>query len=194
MASAPAGEITLLLERWRDGDQAGFESLLPLVYAELHQIAAGLMRRERSSHTLQATALLHELYVRLVRQQKAPWSDRKHFYVFAAMLMRNIPTDYAQARLSARRGGPNRISLELNEDMAFIGTEDSCILDLDRALTRLEAADARKARLIELRFYFSFTTEEAAEALDIPRATAERDLKFARSWLFRELSGAATPA
>ncbi len=184
------GEVTALLERWREGDQTAFEALVPLVYDQLHRIAAGLMHRERADHTLQPTALLNEFYLRLVRQHQASWNDRKHFFTFAAMLMRNILTDHARAHLAERRGGPNRIALELREDIAFIGTENSRILDLNRALTRLEAADARKARLIELRFYLSFTTEEAAEALDISRATAERDLRFARSWLYRELQGA----
>ncbi len=163
---------------------------MPLIYEQLHRIATGLMRHERPDHTLQPTALLNEVYMRLVRQRKADWTDRKHFFTFAAMLMRNILTDHARSRLADRRGGPNRIALELSDDIAFIGTEDDRILDLNRALTRLEQVDRRKARLVEMRFYLSFTTDEAAEALEISRATAERDLKFARTWLFRELSGA----
>lgn len=188
------GEITQLLEQWRAGDPGAFEALIPLVYEQLHRIAVGLMHREREDHTLQPTALLNETYMRLVRQRKADWNDRQHFYTFAAMLMRNILTDYARARLAKQRGGGEWIRMEIDDDLAFIGAEAERIVDLNRALERLESLDARKARLIELRFFLSFTTEEAAEALGISTATAERDLKFARSWLYRELSGTAEQA
>jgi RNA polymerase sigma factor (TIGR02999 family) len=187
--SEKQGEVTRLLNHWREGDSSALEALIPLVYEQLHRIAAGLMHRERADHTLRPTALLNELYMRLVRQKKADWNDRRHFFTFAAMLMRNILTDYARARVAQRRGGSECIKMELTEDMAFIGTQSEQILDLHRALERLEVIDPRKARLIEMRFYLSFTTEEAAEALDISTATAERDLKFARSWMHRELSG-----
>ncbi len=192
MSPEKQGEITQLLQRWHEGDAAAFESLAPLIYEQLHRIAMGLMRREREDHTLQPTALLNEVYLRLVRQKKASWNDREHFYTFAAMLMRNILTDYARARLAKHRGGSEWIRMELSDDMAFIGAEAERIVDLNRALERLEAVDARKARLIEMRFFLSFTTGEAAEALGISTATAERDLRFARSWLYRELSGAAS--
>ena len=178
-----------MLQRWRDGDGAAFDALVPLVYEQLHRIAVGLMRREREDHTLQPTALLNEVYMRLIRQKEADWNDRRHFYTFAAMLMRNILTDHARARLAKRRGGQDWVRLELAEDMAFIGSTDERILDLNAALQRLVALDERKARMIEMRFYLSFTTEEAAAALDVSSATAERDLKFARSWLYRELTG-----
>ena len=184
------GEITQLLDRWRTGDSAAFEAMVPLVYEQLHRIAAGLMRREREDHTLQPTALLNEVYMRLVRQKKADWNDRRHFFTFAAMLMRNILTDYARARLAKRRGGSEWIKMELSEDMAFIGSEAEEVLDLNSALERLEDLDPRKARIVEMRYFLAFTTEEAAEALEISAATAERDLKFARSWLYRELTGA----
>jgi len=187
--SEKQGEVTQLLNRWREGDHSAVEALIPLVYEQLHRIAAGLMHRERADHTLRPTALLNELYMRLVRQKKADWNDRRHFFTFAAMLMRNILTDYARARIAQRRGGSECIKMELAEDMAFVGTQSEQIVDLHRALERLEEMDPRKARLIEMRFYLSFTTEEAAEALDISTATAERDLKFARSWIHRALSG-----
>jgi len=162
---------------------------VPLVYEQLHRIAAGLMRREREDHTLQPTALLNEVYMRLVRQKKADWNDRRHFFTFAAKLMRNILTDYARARLAKRRGGSEWIKMELSEDMAFIGSEAEEVLDLNSALERLEDLDPRKARIVEMRYFLAFTTAEAAEALEISVATAERDLKFARSWLYRELTG-----
>jgi RNA polymerase sigma factor (TIGR02999 family) len=189
METEPQGEITQLLARWREGDSAAFEAMVPLVYEQLHRIAAGLMRRERQDHTLQPTALLNEVYMRLVRQKKAEWADRKHFFTFAAMLMRNILTDYARQRLAKRRGGSEWIKMELTDDLAFIGSEAEQVLDLNTALEQLEELDPRKARIVEMRYFLSFTTEEAADALGVSVATAERDLKFARSWLFRELGG-----
>jgi RNA polymerase sigma factor (TIGR02999 family) len=189
MHESPPGEVTVLLDRWRTGDEQAFDALVPLVYADLRRLAQSLMRRERPDHTLQPTALLNETYLRLAGSRQAEWEDRAHFFAFAARLMRNILTDHARARLAARRGGAGRIRIELTDDLAFIGAGDEAILDLYQALERLEALDARKARMVELRYFLSLTTEEAAEALEISLATAERDLKFARGWLFRELRG-----
>jgi RNA polymerase sigma factor (TIGR02999 family) len=183
------GEVTRLLEGWRDGDPEAFSRLVPLVYDQLHRIALGIMRRERSDHTLQPTALVNELYVKLLQQRKMSCNDREHFYTFTARLMRNILIDHARTRMAQRRGGKERIDLPLPPDLAWVGSSDEELLDLNRALERLEAIDPRKARLIELRFFLSFTTEEACEALNISHATAERDLKFARGWLYRELRG-----
>lgn len=185
----PVGEVTQLLESWREGDREAFARLVPLVYDELHRIAVGLMRHERRDHTLQATALVSELYLRLVNQRKMTFHDREHFYTFTARVMRNILIDYARTRMAERRAGKERIDLPLPPDLIWIGCGDEQLLDLDRALDRLEQIDARKARLIELRFFLSFTTEEACDILQISHATAERDLKFARSWLYRELRG-----
>ena len=189
MTDANRGEITLLLDRWRSGDPAAFDSLVPVVYNDLRRLAQSMMRRERSVHTLQATALLNETYMRLVKQRKVALEDRSHFYAFAARLMRNILTDHARAHLAERRGGREQIKIELTDDLAWIGTSDAQILDLYRALERLETLDARKARVVDLRYFFAFTTAEVAEALGISLATAERDLQFARGWLFRELRG-----
>ena len=148
-----------------------------------------MMRRERSDHTLQATALLNETYMRLLRLRQVAWEDRSQFYAFAARLMRNILTDHARARLADRRGGKNRIRIELTDDLAWIGSEDEEILDLHCALEHLESLDPRKARVVEMRYFLSFTTPEVAESLGISLATAERDLQFARGWLYRELRG-----
>lgn len=189
MSSAPQGEVTQLLERWHAGDPAAFDALVPVVYRDLRSLARSMMQRERSDHTLQPTALLNETWLRLAQQQKVTWTDRAHFFAFAARLMRNILTDHARARLADRRGGQNQIRLELKEDLAWIGSSDTQILDLHRALERLEQLDARKARVIELRYFFAMTTAEAAEALGLSVATAERDLQFARGWLYRELRG-----
>jgi RNA polymerase sigma factor (TIGR02999 family) len=183
------GEVTLLLDRWRAGDELAFESLVPLVYTDLRRLAHAMMRRERSDHTLQPTALLSETYLRLMKNRNVAWENRAHFFAFAARVMRNILTDYARARLAGRRGGAGQFRIELTEDLAFIGAGDEQILDLYRALERLEKLDARKARMIELRYFLSLTTPEAAEALEISLATAERDLQFARGWLYRELRG-----
>jgi RNA polymerase sigma factor (TIGR02999 family) len=188
MADEP-GEVTRLLQSWREGDPEAFSRLVPLVYDHLHRIALGLMRRERSDHTLQPTALVNELYLKLIQQRQMTCNDREHFYTFTARLMRNILIDHARTRMAQRRGGEDRLDLPLPPDLVWIGSSDEELLDLNRALDRLEEIDARKARLIELRFFLSFTTEEACDALNVSHATVERDLKFARSWLYRELRG-----
>jgi RNA polymerase sigma factor (TIGR02999 family) len=181
------GEVTLLLQRWRMGDAQVLDDLIPLVYDKLHAIAQGYMRRERIDHTLQPTALVNEVYMRLLNQRKITWNDRVHFYVFAAKMMRNILMDHARARLADRRGGKDAIRLPMSEEIAWVGSTPETLLDLNRALDRLEVLDSRKAQLMELRFYLALTMEEAADVMSISIATAERDLKFARSWLNREL-------
>jgi RNA polymerase sigma factor (TIGR02999 family) len=185
------GEVTRMLERWREGDPDVLENLIPLVYGQLHRIAKGYMRREREDHTLQPTALVNEVYMRLLNQRKITWHDRGHFYTFAARMMRNILKDHARAHLADRRGGPNAIRLPLTDEVAWVGTSSAEILDLNRALDKLEVLDKRKAHLVELRFFLALTMEETAEVLSISLATAERDLKFSRSWLFHELNTAA---
>jgi len=181
------GEVTRMLDRWREGDPDVLESLIPLVYGQLHRIARGYMRRERDDHTLQPTALVNEVYMRLLNQRKITWNDRGHFFTFAARMMRNILKDHARAHLAERRGGPGAIRLPLSEELAWVGSSSVEILDLNRALDRLEQLDERKARLVELRFFLALTMEEVAEVLSISLATAERDLKFSRSWLYHEL-------
>jgi RNA polymerase sigma factor (TIGR02999 family) len=187
------GEITGLLQSWREGDPEAFNQLIPVVYDQLHRIALGLMRHERSENTLQPTALLNELYMRLLRQRKVMWNDREHFFSFAARLMRNILIDHARARHAQRRGGTERIDLAVAADLSWIGSTDVELLDLDLALNRLEELDSRKARLVELRFFLSCTTQEACKILRVLHATAERELKFARGWLYRELRHGTAP-
>ena len=188
------GEVTRMLERWREGDPDVLENLIPLVYGQLHRIAKGYMRREREDHTLQPTALVNEVYMRLLNQRKITWHDRGHFFTFAARMMRNILKDHARAHLAERRGGPGAIRLPLSDEVAWVGTSSAEILDLNRALDRLEQLDQRKAHLVELRFFLALTMEETAEVLSISLATAERDLKFSRSWLFHELNNPASKA
>lgn len=181
------GEVTQMLEKWREGDPEVLERLMPLVYGQLHRIAKGYMRHERDDHTLQPTALVNEVYMRLLNQRKITWHDRGHFFTFAARMMRNILKDHARAHLAERRGGPGAIRLPLTDEVAWVGTSSAEILDLNRALDKLEQLDQRKAQLVELRFFLALTMEETAEVLSISLATAERDLKFSRSWLFHEL-------
>ena len=188
-SSGDPGEVTRLLESWRGGDPQAFDRLVPLVYEQLHRIALGIMRRERSDHTLQPTALLNEVYMRLLQQRQVDWNDRGHFFTFTARLMRNMLIDHARSRSAQRRGGPERVALEVSADLAWIGTTDDNLLDLNRALERLEALDPRKARIVELRFFLSCTTEEVCEILGISHATVERELRMAKGWLYRELKG-----
>ena len=183
-----SGEVTQLLHRWRQGDPEVLDDLIPLVYDQLHAIAAGYMRREREDHTLQPTALVNEIYLRLLNQRKITWHDRVHFFVFAARMMRNILKDHARAHLAGRRGGPDSIKLPLSDELAWVGASPEQLLDLNRALDRLERIDPRKAQLVELRFFLALTMNEAADVLAISLATAERDLKFSRSWLHHELN------
>jgi len=182
-----SGEVTLLLRRWQQGDPEVLGALIPLVYEQLHKIAEGYMRRERDDHTLQPTALVNELYMRLLNQHKVSWNDRVHFFVFAARIMRNILKDHARAHLADRRGG-GAMHLPVSEELAWVGTTPEQLLDLNRALDKLETFDARKAQLVELRFFLALTMDEAADVLGISLATAERDLKFARSWLHMALN------
>jgi RNA polymerase sigma factor (TIGR02999 family) len=183
------GEITQLLHEWKDGNREAFDRLMPLVYNDLRHIATGLMRRERSGHTLQPTALLHELYFRLAQQRRVGIGDRGHFYTFAAKLMRMILVDHARAHNAQRRGGSS-MRAPLSDELPWLGERNSDLLDLNRALDRLEQIDARKAQMIELRFFLAMTVEEIAEVLDVSKATVDRDLKFIRGWLYRELKGA----
>jgi RNA polymerase sigma factor (TIGR02999 family) len=193
--ATPDGNITVMLQRWREGDPAVLDALIPLVYDQLHTIALGYMRHERDDHTLQPTALVNEVYLRLLNQRKITWHDRVHFFVFSARMMRNILKDHARAHLADRRGGKDAIRIPLTAEVAWAGSTPGELLDLDRALDRLEQIDARKAHLVELRFYLALTLEEVAEIMSISLATVERELKFSRSWLHHQLTPAAgTPA
>ncbi len=186
MDSPPQGEITRLLQEWRAGDRVAFENLIPMVYADLRHIAIGLMKRERHDHTLQPTALLHELYFRLAQQRQVGPADRHHFFTFAAMLMRVILVDHARAHNAQRRGG-EFVRIPISNDVPWLGTRGTDMLDLDSALDRLEKEDPRKTRIVELRFFLSFTVDEIAEILEISKATVDRDLRFVRGWLYKEL-------
>jgi RNA polymerase sigma factor (TIGR02999 family) len=189
----PPRDISQLLADLRVGDHDALEQLMPVVYAELRQLAAHYLRRERSGHTLQPTALVHEMYVRLaahVDQHGADWENRAHFFGIAARVMRQVLVDYARAGGAAKRGAGRRVTLK--EWSHVTPGPDIDILALEAALTRLATLDAGQARLVELRFFAGLTLEEAADVLGRSPRTLKRDWRSARAWLQRELSG-ATP-
>jgi RNA polymerase sigma factor (TIGR02999 family) len=179
--------ITGLLHDWRLGNQKSASQLMELVYAELHKIASLEMRRERGEHTLQATALVNEAYVRLCAGSDLPhWNDRAHFFAVAAQQMRRILVDHARRVQSEKRGG-DQVKLELLEgDGGTVGFDER-FLAVDEALTRLYALDERAANVIELRFFGGLSETDAAEALGISLATLKRDWDFARTWLASQL-------
>jgi len=192
MEPAP-GEITLLLAKWRDGEPSAFEQLMPLVYPHLREVAAAYVRRERNPDVLQATALVHELYLRLINQKKAAWDDRRHFYTFAAKVMRLILIDHARGNQAQMRGGGAQ-RVPLSDDLPWIDIGSPELLDLNRALDELSAIDAHKVQLVELRYFLGCTAEETAALMQVSKATVDRDLKFIKSWLYRRLHPGATEA
>ena len=180
------GEITLLLAKWNEGDPSAFEELMPLVYPHLRQVAAAYIRRERNPDVLQATALVHELYLRLLNQKKAAWDDRRHFYTFAANVMRKILIDHArETQAQMRGGGFDRVPL--SDDLVWVNIDSPEMLDLNRALDELGALDTYKVQLVELRYFLGCTAEETASLMQVSKATVDRDLKFTKTWLFRRI-------
>ncbi len=189
--SEQSAEITRLLRQWRDGDEGALDRLSPLVYRELRKIAHGYIRRERDGATLQATALVHEAYLRLVNAGSVDWRDRAHFFAVSARTMRRILVDAARARGREKRGGPQaHIDLEQTPDLSAGRGAD--LLAIDGALTALGQLDPRKAKVVELRFFGGLSVEETAVVLKISPQSVMRDWRLARSWLLRELSGGVT--
>lgn len=180
-----AQDVTRLLNAAAAGNGAAVNDLLPLVYDALRSLAADLFLNERRNHTLEATALVHEAYVRLVQQRDMEWSSRGQFFVIAAKAMRNILVDHARGRGRQKRGGGwERVTLE---GLGGDGTDALDMLALDEAMNRLAAMDERKARLVELRFFAGLSSEDAAKVLGISRSTAAEEWRMARAWLYREL-------
>lgn len=180
------GEITLLLAKWKDGEPSAFEQLMPLVYPHLREVAAAYVRRERNPDVLQATALVHELYLRLLKQKKADWEDRRHFYTFAAKVMRMILIDHAREnQTQVRGGGVQRVPL--SDDLPWVDIGSSKLLDINRALDELGQLDSYKVQLVELRYFLGCTAEETASLMQVSKATVDRDLKFIKSWLYRRV-------
>jgi RNA polymerase sigma factor (TIGR02999 family) len=179
--------VTDLLRQWSSGDREAAEKVLPLVYDELRRIAASQLRQERSEHTLQATAIVHEAYLRLSEQNSLRWPSRSHFYAFAAHLIRRVLVDHARTRNRAKRGGElQRITVAEMEELAGAG-ESPDIEALDDVLTALEELDPRKAAVVELRFFAGLSIEETATHLGISPKTVVREWRRAKAWLFNEL-------
>jgi RNA polymerase sigma factor (TIGR02999 family) len=183
---AERGDITQLLHEWKEGRPEALQQLIPLVYPDLKRIASGYLRREQPGHTLQATGLVHELYLKLCNQREANWEDRSHFYTFAAKVMRMLLTDHARHNLREKRGGRQE-RVPLSDQLPWVNLNGPEYIDLDAALDELEKIDPRKSQVMELCHLLGCTTNETAEILHISVATAERDLKFARGWLYRRL-------
>jgi RNA polymerase sigma factor (TIGR02999 family) len=185
MARAPE-EVTRLLERLAEGDRETFVELLPLVYAELHAIAGGYLRRERAGHTLQPTALVHEAYLRLSDKDAPKWKDRRHFYRAAAVVMRSILVNHARDRRRQKRAGDRR-RVPLDDTLELIDERAIDLIALDEALERLAQLGPRQATLVELRFFTGLSIAEAADVLGVSPRTVDMDWKLARGWLRREL-------
>jgi RNA polymerase sigma-70 factor (ECF subfamily) len=181
-------EVTQLLRAWSSGDDRALDKLTPLVEGELHRLAHRYMARENPGHTLQTTALVNEVYLKLVNVQDMTWQDRAHFFAISARMMRHILTDFARSRQFQKRGGA-ALHVTLDEALMVSPEQDADIVALDDALGQLAALDPRKSQVVELRFFGGLSAEETAEVLKVSRETVLRDWKFAKVWLLRELSG-----
>ncbi len=186
MAGVPSHEVTQLLQAWSGGDRAALDRLIPLVYEELHKLAHSYMRREHAGHMLQTTALVNEAYLQLVDTDKVKWHDRNHFFAIAARLMRQILVDSARSRNSQKRGGRIR-HVSLCDSAVFASEPDADLIELNDALTALAEVDARRAKVVELRFFGGMTLEEAAEVLNVSADTVWHDWDLAKTWLYREM-------
>jgi len=180
--------VTALLQSWQDGDRASLDIIVEQLYAQLRAVAGRHLGGERAGHTLDATALVHEAYVRMRGTPVAAVSDRKHFLAIASRVMRCILVDYARRRQRLKRDGGQQITLN---DFAAVASSGHDMLEINSALDRLAAIDERKVRVLELISFAGATYEEAAQILDISEATLHRDLKLARAWLKNELKGSA---
>ena len=181
------GEITQWLAACKGGDPHALESLLPHVYQELHRLAVSFFARERVGHTLQPTALVNEVYLRLVKQNQISWKNRAQFFGIAAQMMRRILVSYARGRQAAKRGGAEQC-ITLEEGMAITSERDVNLLNLDEALTKLETIDPDKSRMVELRFFSGLSVKETAEVMGVSPRTIDREWQTAKAWLHREIS------
>lgn len=186
MENPSSDQVTDLLSRWRSGDRAALDALMPLVYGELRILARHYLRSERPNHTLQSTALVHELFVRLVGQHPPEWKDRAHFYGIAARLMRQILVDHARTHQASKRGG-DALTVTLQDDLVAAKTIDLDILALDHALTNLNELNPQLSQIVELRFFSGLSIEDTSEVMGMSPATVKRSWTAARAWLFREL-------
>jgi len=185
-------DATQLLRAWREGDKSALERLMPIVYQDLRRRARGYLLAERADHTLQATALVNEVYIRMVDYRRMQWQDRAHFFAVSAQLMRRILVEHARRRNLKRGGGMRHVSLEQAPEVGCARTRE--VIALDEALNELARMDPRKARVVELRYFGGLSVEETAEALSISAVTVRRDWTSAKAWLYRELSAPAVGA
>ena len=182
-------EESALLAAWSNGNEAARDALIPLVYDELRRLAGHYMALERSGHSLQATALVHEAYLRLIDQRQVRWQGRAHFFALASRMMRRILVDYARSRHYAKRGGAAR-RVSLDEAMIVSEEKTQDVVALDEALTRLATIDFRKSQVVELRYFGGLSMEEIAKVLKISAVTVRRDWSTAKAWLYRDMRGA----
>lgn len=190
MSGAGVHDVTALLIDWRAGDAAAVEKLMPLVHGELRRIAKRHMAGERPDHVLQATALVNEVYLRLIDVRRVQWQDRAHFFAVAARLMRRVLVDFARAQKNQKRGGAlHRVTLD--QDLPVATETPADLIAIDEALQALAVDYGRKAHVVELRFFGGLSVEETAEVLEISEETVMRDWKFAKNWLMRELTRGA---
>jgi RNA polymerase sigma factor (TIGR02999 family) len=190
VSEPPSQPISALLTKWRAGDQDALQALIPLVYQELRFIAQHHLRQERPDHTLQSTALVHEAYLRLMKQGPADIENRVHFLAVASRLMRQILVDHARRHCAAKRGGGLR--LELNEAMSAQNAPNIDLVALDTALKELARLDPQQSRIVEMRFFGGLSIEDTAEVIAVSPTTVKREWAIARAWLLRELSRKAT--
>jgi len=183
---SPSTKVTALLIDWSNGSKAAYDKLVPLVHDELHRLAHRYMSRERPGHTLQTTALVDEAYLRLV-DKKVQWQNRTHFFAIPAQVMRRILVDHARAHAYQKRGGGTQ-KIELNEAMVMAKERAAELVALDEALEKLKEFDARKARVVELRFFGGLTVDETAQVLSISANTVDRDWSTARAWLYNAVT------
>jgi len=180
-------DVTKLLVKWSKGDSAALDALIPLVYSELRRLARHYLQQEKQSHTLSSTALVHEAYLRLVKQTDVTWQNRAHFFGVASQMMRRILVDHARRQAYAKRGG-GAMTLTLDDTISAPRQREIDLVALDDALHGLAKLDQRQSRLVELRFFGGLSIEETSEVLGVSAPTVKRDWASARAWLFREIS------
>jgi RNA polymerase sigma-70 factor, ECF subfamily len=184
-----SSDVTILLNRINDGDGKAPEKLLPLVYGELRKLAHSYLQNERSDHTLQATALVHEAYIRLVDWEKVSWQNRAHFFAVAANVMRKILVDHAREKKAQKRDSGQKLSLDEAISLPSQNPREIDLIALDDALEKLAKFDKTQSKIVELRFFGGLTIEETAHAINISPATVKREWTVAKTWLFREIKG-----
>ena len=190
---SPTGEVTLLLAKVRGGSPDAANQLVPLVYAELRRMAGAYMRSERPNHSMQATELVHEAYMRMVGATPANPENRAHFFAIAANTMRQVLLDYARKRSAGKRGGPALRKIDLNAELFVAHDSLDDVIIIDELLNRLNGIDPRQSRLIELRFFAGLSSEEAGEVMGVSEATVKREWRSAKAWLHRELEASRPP-